>query len=77
MTSMMMMMMIMMMLMMMMMMMIQKMLMVAATVGARKRYGHQCVFRAVLLGPIRARKGYCTVCTVSTNDSDNRHEAEA
>ena len=32
---------------------------------------------AVLLGPIRARKGYCIVCTVNTNDSDKCHEAEA
>ena len=43
--------------MMMMMMMIQKMLMVTATVGARKRYGHQCVFRGCPIGSYKGPQG--------------------
>ena len=52
-----MMMMMMMMMRMMMMMMIQKMLMVTATVGARKRYGHQCVFRGCPIGSYKGLQG--------------------
>jgi hypothetical protein len=40
-------------------------LMVTATVGARKRYGHQCVFRGCPIGSYKGPPGlllYCMYC---------------